>query len=148
MRPKEERPSTILGERSGNPTRVSIQGRRDVLAVKGQEEGWHYCWVNDLIGNVEGNIDRYLDGGYEFVTHAVVVGDRKIDNASQIGGKVSKAVGNGVTAYLMRCPEEIYFEELALMNQEALDQTLAINAALNKTEEGKYGNVVISDRPV
>lgn len=148
MRPKEERPSTALGERSDNPKRVPIQGRRDVLSVRGQEPGWHYCWVNDRIGGDEGNIDRYLEGGYEFVEHAVIIGDRKIDSASRMGNKISKAVGNGVTAYLMRCPEEVYQEELALMNEDAWRQTTAIEASLNAKEEGKYGKVEISNKPL
>ncbi len=147
MRPKlEDRPSST--ERADRPTRVPIHGRRSVLEVKGQEPGYHYFWANDIVNNAEGNLDRYLDAGYEFVTHQCIVGDRKVDAATSIGGKISKAVGNGVTAFLMRCPDEIYHEELAFMTHAADEVTAGIKASLNSKEEGKYGEVKISNREV
>src|SRR4051812_37105224 len=102
-----EKPSTL--NRSERPQRVPINGLRDKMSVRGQEPGWHYCWVN------EENCPRYALGRFEFVSHEVQVGDRKIDTASMIGGKVAMPVGNGVTAFLMRCPEDVYEEEMKIV---------------------------------
>lgn len=131
----EDRPSQV--NRSDRPTRVPINGLRDKMSVRGQEPGWHYCWVN------EDNCPRYELGGYQFVTHEVTVGDRKIDSASMIGGKVAMAAGNGVTAYLMRCPQEVFDEEQRLVNErtDATEQSLREN--LNSGADGKYGKVEI-----
>lgn len=131
----QDRPSTL--NRSERPTRVPINGLRDKLVIRGQQPGWHYCWVN------EDKVERYLLGGYEFVTHEVRVGDRKIDQASMIGGKVAMAVGNGVTAYAMRCPEEIYEEELKLVQERTDETEQSLRANLNSGAEGRYGKVEI-----
>lgn len=131
----EERPTKL--NRSERPTRTPINGSRDVLNVRGQEEGFHYCWVN------EDNVDRYLDGDYEFVTHEVIVGDKKLQ-AAAIGAKHSKAVGNGVTAYLMRCPDEIYQDEL----KSIATKTNEVEATLHDKAEGQYGNVEISRKRI
>lgn len=135
---KEDRPSSL--NRSGLPTRTPIHGKRDRLAVKGQEPGFHYCWVND---EENGNIDRYLEGGYEFVAHDVIVGDKKVSIASQIGGKISRAVGNGIMAYLMRCTDEIYQEELDLMHKEVDEKEMQMKQNLNERNDGRYGSVEI-----
>lgn len=134
-RPSEDKPSTL--NRSERPQRVPINGLRDKLSVRGQEPGWHYCWVN------EDKVDRYLGGHYEFVTHEVQVGDRKIDQASMIGGKVSLPVGNGVTAYLMRCDEKVFEEEMALTNERTDQTEQSLRENLNNGADGKYGKVEI-----
>lgn len=134
----ENRPSSV--NRSERPTRVPIHGYRDVLDVKGQEPGWHYCWVNDY------NVDKWLSGGYEHVNHEVTVGHTKINQGSQIGSKVSKPVGNGLIAYLMRCPEEIYQEELRSLEAEANAREAAMKQELNSGKDGQYGGITIQTR--
>ncbi len=131
----EERPTKLT--RSERPTRTPINGSRDVLNVRGQEEGFHYCWVN------ESNVDRYLEGDYEFVTHEVIVGDKKLQ-AAAMGSKHSKAVGNGVTAYLMRCPDEIYQDEL----KSVATKTNEVESTLNEKADGQYGNIEVSRKRI
>lgn len=126
-----------VAKRSGRPARTPINGYRDVLKVDGQEPGWHYAWITDE------NTYRMEMGGYEFVSHDVVVGDRRINAASQIGSKVSIPGGNGVTLFLMRCPEEIYQEEMDLMHQRVDDNERAVFGKLNSKEDGRYGEVSI-----
>lgn len=128
-----ERPSKL--NRSERPSRSPINGSRDILNVRGQEEGFHYCWVN------EDNIDRYLSGDYEFVSHEVTVGDKKIE-AAAMGSKHSKAVGNGVTAYLMRCPNEVYEDEIRNINEK----TDAIESTLKQKADGQYGDITVSTK--
>lgn len=135
-----ERPSTL--NRAERPSRIPIHGKRDKLSVRGTEKGWHYCWVNDDGGNV----DRYVDGGYEFVTHEVVIGDKKINTASQIGGKVSLKVGNGLTGFLMRIPEEYHQEDMDLLHQEIEDKEASMKQHLNSRQNGQYGHVSIETR--
>lgn len=130
-----EKPSTL--NRSERPKRVPINGLRDKMSVRGQEPGWHYCWVN------EGNVDQYVLGGYEFVSHEVQVGERRIDQASMIGGKVAMAAGNGMTAYLMRCPQEIFEEELKLTQERTDDTERSLRENLNSGTDGRYGGVEI-----
>jgi hypothetical protein len=127
----ENKPSKL--NRSGRPQRVPIHGLRNALDVLGQEPGWHYCWVN------EHNVDRYTNGGYDFVEHEVTVGDRKIDAASQVGGRISKAVGLNLAGYLMRCPEEIYKEEMAYVDAETDERTAGIHS--KEREPGFYGKI-------
>jgi len=130
-----DKPSLV--NRSDRPHRVPINGLRDKMSVRGQEPGWHYCWVN------EDKVDRYLNGDYEFVTHEVQVGDRKIDSASMIGGKVAMPVGNGLTGYLMRCTDEVFKEEMTLINERTDDNERSLRENLNSGADGKYGKVEI-----
>jgi len=137
----ESRPSKI--DRSHRPKRVPIHGLRDKLNVTGQEPGWHYCFVN------EDNVAKYEAAGYEFVTHEVQVGDRHIDKAQEVGGKVSIKVGNNLTGYLMRCTEEDYQEEMQLVDDETNAKEAALFKSLNSKEDGKYGEVRIEQsKPV
>jgi hypothetical protein len=134
-------PSKI--NRSGRPKRVPIHGLRDKLVVHGQEPGWHYCLVN------EDKCPLYESAGYEFVSHEVQIGDRQIDVAQEVGGKVSLKVGNNLTGYLMRCTEEDYEEEMRLVDEETNSKESALFQSLNSKEDGKYGEVrVESSKPL
>lgn len=133
-----ERPSPE-NRRHGRVKRVPINGYRDKLVVHGQEAGWHYCWVCDY------NVPVYQDGAYEFVTHAVTVGHKRINNGSQIGSKVSIPGGNGVTLFLMRCLEEDYREELHAMDQEVDEIEAAMKIQLNSKSDGRYGSVKVEE---
>lgn len=139
-RPKLERPSKIEAERSGRPERIPIHGnRRNKLTVKGQEPGYHYVWINDE------NVPTYESAGYEFVTHPVIIGDKHVNYAVGVtAGKVSIPAGNGVTAFLMRCPEDVFNEELAANSQQVDDLERAMRAELNSRTDGRYGRVTIS----
>lgn len=133
-----ERPSTL--NRSERPKRVPINGLRDKLAVTGCEPGWHYIIVN------EDNVPNYLAGGYEFVSHEVQIGQRKIDQASMIGGRVAIPVGNGITGFLMRCPQEVYEEEMKLVDErtDASEQSMRKNfGSTPDSATGMYGKVEI-----
>ena len=117
-------------ERSGRPKRGAIHGKRNKITVTGCEPGWHYCWVN------EDNVEAFIEDGYEFVVHDVKVGDRAVQTQSQLGSKVSRGMGAGVTAYLMRCTEEIHKEIHDMLNQEtdATEQTMAKNSPRGTAE--------------
>lgn len=132
----EDRPSTVAN-RAGRPTRGAIHGKRNKITVKGTEKGFHYCWVN------EENVERFLEDGYEFVTHEVKVGDKTITTGSMIGGKVSRGMGNGITGYLMRCTEEIEREISEMLAREVDADEAQMKRDLNSGKDGQYGQVKI-----
>lgn len=128
-----ERPS--ITNRSARPKRVPIHGYKSKLDVKGLKPGMHGCWVN------EPNVERYLAAGYDFVNYDVVVGDRQVNAASQVGSRVSMAAGNGLTAYLMECPEEIYNEEMDEIARLADEKEQMMRQ--DSLGDGSYGEVKI-----
>jgi len=131
----EDRPSKL--NRSDRPQRVPINGLRDKLSITGQEPGFHYCIVNDY------NVETYALGGYEFVSHDVKIGDRSINAAAMEGGKVSLPVGNGVTGFVMRIPQEYYDEDRAAEQADLDDKDRALRQNLNSKDDGRYGKVEI-----
>jgi hypothetical protein len=119
------------------PKRVPINGGRDILTVKGIPEDLHACWVNDY------NVERYQAAGYSFWTGSAVVGDNKVDNASSLTDSVvSKAVGNGVTAFVMVIPKDLYDEDQKAMAQEVKEKE-AILFRQQKQGEGRYGDIKV-----
>lgn len=135
-RKSEDRPNEL--NRSERPARTPIHGLRDKLSVTGTEAGFHYTWVNDY------NVDAYLAGGYDFVTHNVKVGDKHINTAASEGGKVSLPVGNGIIGFLMRIPEEYYNQDMQDLQTELDEKEKALYAELNSKTDGRYGQVEIS----
>lgn len=137
----EDRPSKL--NRAERPVRVPINGLRDKLSIHGQEPGFHYCIVNDY------NVDTYVLGGYDFVTHDVKIGDRSINSAAMEGGKASIPVGNGITGFIMRIPEEYYNEDRIAEQNDLEERESAMRQNLNSKEDGRYGKVEIGQsKPV
>lgn len=133
---EENRPTQL--NRVKREQRVPINGNRSVLDVSGKEDGFHYCWVNDY------NVDKFIDAYYEYVEHAVTVGHTKIDAASAQGAKVSKKVGNGLIAFLMRIPVEYYTEDVKAMNQKVDELEGSMRENLNNNKDGLTGKVEIA----
>jgi hypothetical protein len=133
---EKNRPDSL--NRSERPQRNSINGSRDKMSVKGLEEGFHYVWVNDY------NVDTFLAGSYDFVTHDVVVGDKHINFASQEGGRISMPVGNGIYGFLMRIPNEYYEEDLQAQQRDIDERENAMQKELNSKTDGRYGKVELS----
>lgn len=113
--PKKEA-TTARRDRSRRP----VNGMNTRLEVRGKEEGYHYCWVN------EDNVDRFSDAGFDFVRHAVTVGGKHIDVSKlELGSQIWKNVGKGTRAFLMRQPDELHKEDLEHENQITDEQTAA-----------------------
>lgn len=121
--------------RSGRPQRVPLQAR-NILTVKGVPEDLHACWVNDT----ENNVERYLDAGYSFWEGTVSVGEKKVDSNSQIGKRVSKNVGNGVTAFLMVIPKDLWEEDFKAEQRKVTENEAALFRSIEKGE-GRYGSI-------
>lgn len=101
------------------PVRVPMH-QRNRLSFAGIEEGFVYRVFNDV---EEGErIMAAQAAGYEFVESKEQLGDIRVAEASKLGTKVSKHVGNGTRGYLMRIPKDLY-EEDQLAKQKAIDST-------------------------
>ena len=108
-------------------TRTPVSGHRNVLTVKDRDPSFVYRWVNDI----DERIEMYKDGGWEPVTEKLQVGDKRVGTATTQGSAISKPVGNGIKAVLMRIKKEWYEED-----QEAkLSRVRQIEADLNRHPE-------------
>lgn len=109
--------------------RVPAGGQRQRLTVGEdyKDENYVYRWVNDEAGN----IDRYLQGGYEFVESDAQVGEDQQDHGQPVDRTVSSQVGrtrystNG-TAYLMRIRREYYDEDQEEKRRDRLETKKAM----------------------
>lgn len=131
-----ERP-TAAQPRSRRRARTPINGYRDKLSVKGQEAGFHYCWVTDE------NVDEFLESDYDFVTHDVIVGTKRVNAGSGIGGHISLPGGNGVTLFLMRVPVEYHQEDMDHYHGNIDESEESMKQALNSKDDGRYGKVEV-----
>jgi hypothetical protein len=95
--------------------RNPITGYRTKLSLTGEEPGFHYAWIN------EENVGTAEDAAYEFVTHAIKVGNRHVNVSDMQGSKIARNVGGGVVAYLMRVPQVWYDEDMALEQKVKVD---------------------------
>lgn len=129
---EQVRPTRAIATRGRK--RVPVNGYRNILSVEGLDPLYHYAWINDYL------VDRFQMAEYEFVEHDVVVGDRKINAASQIGSKISIPGGNGRTIYLMRQLKEYYDEDMASYHAEIDESEQAMLGMLTK-DAGRYGQV-------
>ncbi len=120
------------------PKRVPINGLRDKLTVKGIPEHLHACWVND------NNVERYKDAGYSFWTGSATVGDNHVDSNTGLSNSVvSRNVGNGVTAFVMVIPKELYEQDMKELEQDIASRE-AILFRSQKQAEGRYGNIEVN----
>lgn len=119
--------------------RIPISGNRDILTVKGKDNGFVYRWVNDK----DGRIETFKAAGYETVDSPdIEIGVEGVKTGSNLGSTVSKSVGQGTTAYLMRIEKE-YYKEDKLAKAKAVD---AKEASLNEHARelsGRYGSIDI-----
>lgn len=117
--------------------RVPVGGQRQRLSVEDKDENYVYRWVNDEAGNV----DKYLQGGYEFVESDTKVGEDQPDHGQPVDKTVSTSVGrtrystNG-TAYLMRIRREYYDEDQEEKRKERRETKRAMFSA--NPEMGQY----------
>lgn len=126
-----------------NPKRVKrtpVGGPRDILTVADQDPNYVYRWVLDVPGRVQ----RFVDGGYEFVQGNPEVGQNAVDRGTKVGSTVTRAGGSGQTLVLMRISKEWYDEDQKL-KQESIDALE--NSMKAEAEEGNYGSIqFIRDR--
>jgi hypothetical protein len=119
------------------PNRVPL-GRRNILTVKGLKDTdeYHYHFFND----VGDRLYNCLEAGYEFVDKAgLAVGDKTVEYARGTDSIVSKGVGRGIKAYLMRIPMELYKQD---QQAKQLELDAVEEQIRNPSKDnGRYGSV-------
>lgn len=120
--------------------RTPINGTRNRLNVRGQEEGYVYRIVNDI----DDRIQSLQEMGYEIVTDkGVTVGDKRIANPTQEGSPIKVSVGQGIQAYVMRQKKE-FFDEDQLAKAERVNE-LENSMKRDAKDAGFYGKLKIGE---
>lgn len=91
---------------ANRPTRVPV-AERNRLSFADKDPNYYYRLVNDEAGRVQ----TFLNAGYDFVEGDSQIGDSRAGEGSQLGSKITKDVGQGKVAYLMRIPLAFYNED-------------------------------------
>ena len=121
--------------------RIPIGEKRDVLSVQDTPEGY----VDRIVNDVPGRIEKFKQAGYELVEDAQL-GTSHVDGNQASQGVVTKDVGKGVTAVVMRQRKEFYEEDQA-KKQARIDELensmrkKKVNP--NESTDGTYGEVKI-----
>ena len=137
VKPEVKKEEAVQIERKTRPTRIPVSGPRDILTVTNKDPNYHYRWVKDLPGRIQ----RFLDGGYEFVNHDAQVGQRTVDASSRLGSAVTRLDGMN-TLVLMRIPLEWYNED-----QESKQRELDSLEDAMKADGGNLKGMSAADRP-
>jgi hypothetical protein len=107
---KETAKTAEVAEKQTKPmerkSRIPVSGPRDILTISNMDPNYKYRWVKDVPGRVQ----RFLDGGYEFVNHDAQVGQRAVDSGSRLGSALTRNDGGNVLV-AMRIPLQWYNED-------------------------------------
>jgi len=124
-------------------------GTKNVLDLP-QIPGHRTRWINDVKDGMR--MRAFKDAGYEFVMQGEVDTSGLTIQAgadTPIGTPISKQVGGGIKAYLMKQREDYYQEDQRAKQREidALEQSLRRKRTTpqNATQNGQYGEVTIGN---
>jgi hypothetical protein len=125
--------------RRNRRTKSPVNGRRNIMTVKGLAPGMIGRWVD----NDPDRVDALMEHGYEPVRKPVQVWDISIDSGQQMGATVTKRVGGGKEAILMQIPKEWY-------DADQKEKQKIVDARETATKQDSknnnfYGNVVVDD---
>jgi len=121
--------------------RIGAGAKRDVLSLPDKDDGFNYRVVNDTGSRINNLIER----GYEVVEDAQL-GTSHVDGNNATNGAVSRDVGKGVTAYLMRQKDEFYKEDQSDKQREVDESEAAFRrkkVTKHETTDEFYGEVKI-----
>ena len=135
----QAQPSAEAIARRNRRTRSPIDGRRNILTVKGLAPGMVGRWVD----NTPERIEQLMERGYEAVRNPVQVGDVSIDSGAKLGAVVTKRVGGGREQILMQIPKEWYDADQA-EKQKIVDAREAATRQEDKSQNF-YGKVEAAD---
>lgn len=137
---KAKKETAVKAKKTEKKQRIPVSGNRDVLTARGKEAGWVYRWVNDT----NHRILTFKEGGFEHANSSDIdIGSIGVDNPSIVGGIVSKDVGQGTTAYLMRIKQEFYDEDQKVKVSKVDATEEALNEKLRELS-GRYGGIEIN----
>jgi hypothetical protein len=113
-------------------------GKRNVLTVTGKEAGYEYRVVNDTSDRVQ----DFLDNGWEVVSKDNVrVGDKRLNQSSEMGSAAEVNVGQGMKAVVMRIRQDWYEDDQAAKQAEV---SRTEEATRSEALNGTYGKLEIS----
>lgn len=123
------------------PKRIPVfEANRNKITVSGLDQvNFMNRWVNDT----DDRLSAFLDGGWSFVDkHGKEVGDGDVESTKGLGTALSRNMGRGVIAYLMRIPMNLWLEDQAKKRDEQLTaHKETIRRSANKGAD--YGSVKI-----
>ena len=122
------------------PTRVPIDGPRNLLDIPDQDPAYHYTW------QTEGEVPRFLRAGYEWVTDNQFVGDPTVNKTCKIPGAPCNILVNSyktTALYALRIRNEWWDEDQAKAEDERVDQELAMKP---NRADGEYGKVEVGSK--
>ena len=125
--------------RRNRRTKSPIDGRRNILTVKGLAPGMVGRWVD----NTPERVEQLMDRGYEPVRDNVQVGDLSVDIGANLGSVVTKRVGGGKEQILMQIPEDWYKADQA-EKQKVVDEREFATKQAGKNDSF-YGKVTVDD---
>lgn len=125
--------------RRSRRTKSPVNGRRNIMTVKGLAPGMVGRWVD----NIPERVDQLMEHGYEPVRKQVQVGDMSIDSGQPMGATVTKRVGGGKEAILMQIPKEWYDADQK-EKQKIVDARETATQQASK-DNNFYGKVVVDD---
>ena len=120
-------------------------GQRNVLTVTKEDKdpNFEYRWVNDR----DDRINMFRDAGWEVDTRreGLQTGDPNVGkDTGRAGTPVTKSVGGGKVAYLMKIPKE-YYEEDQQAKAAKIDE-MESDLKLEKDKKGRYGKIELSQK--
>ena len=131
----EERPNREVTER------VPMHAR-DILTVKGKDDGNYYRWCLDINNKLE----RYQAAGYEFVTDtSLAIGELTVNPTTQTGQVISLVSGER-TLYLMYISKDLYHDDARAkaIEVDKLEQTMEQQA--NPSDKYDYGGLTTENQ--
>lgn len=124
------------------PDRVPVyEANRNKITVKGLDhENFMYRWVNDT----EDRLNTFLNAQWEFVLkNGLQAGDGDVDSSQRTTSALSKGMGSGVVAYLMRIPKDIWLDDQERKEREEI-ATLEADMRSNANQAADYGRLNIT----
>lgn len=111
---------TNANRAQGRPERTTHEITSVLTAPK--IPGYHCRFENDI----DDNIQKKLDMGYEIVERDEQIGDRRAGEDSSLGKITERNVGGGIKAVLLRIPIDMYEQR---QRAKAVDRKKRLEAA-------------------
>lgn len=116
--------------------------RNKITVTNLDQKNFMYRWVND----VENRINMFLEGGWTLVDKAgKEVGSSDVESSNVVGSALSRGMGGGITAYLMRIPMELWLEDQERKEREDI-ASLEAEMRRNAEKASDYGKLTINTK--
>lgn len=116
--------------------------RNKITVTNLDQKNFMYRWVND----VENRIAMFLEGGWTLVDkNGKEVGSSDVESSNVVGSALSRGMGGGVTAYLMRIPMELWLEDQERKEREDI-ASLEAEMRRNAEKASDYGKLTIQTK--